>query len=170
MSELNQNNRRLSRLAIISQHVAAHRREHFGTVWGDFWHIGSFFLGTCLFRLNATLHRTLCPSPSGLFMLFESQRCCVDFGVFLMLMEDALGLDELQMLLWRCLLHLTGDEDYLFQETQPTGAVPLDRLQGVCGPMCIVIKNIQRWRFGVNDSGSGAKLFSFLNPPWFLEG
>lgn len=80
MSELNQNNKRLSRLAIISEHVAAHRREHFGTVWVDFWQAGSFF-GTCLFRLNVTLCHMLCPSPSGLFILFESQWCCVDFRI-----------------------------------------------------------------------------------------
>lgn len=88
MSELNQNNRRLSRLAIISKHVAAHRREHFGTVWDDFWRTSSFFSVPVY---SATLHRTLCPSPLGMFMLFERQRCCVDFGVFLMLMEDAWG-------------------------------------------------------------------------------
>lgn len=64
------------------------------------------------------------------------------FGVFFMLMVDAWGLDELQMLLWRCLLHLTGDEDFVFQETQPVGTVPLDWLQGVCGPMHIVRKKI----------------------------
>lgn len=76
MSELNQNNRRLSRLAIISQHVAAHTREHFGTVWGDFWRIGSFFLGTCLFRLNATLHRTLSFPFRAVYALWKSTMLC----------------------------------------------------------------------------------------------
>lgn len=82
MSELKQNNKRLSRLAIISKHVAAHRREHFGTVWVDFWRAGSFF-GTCLFCPNVTLRHMLSPAPSGVFILFESQRCCVDFGVYI---------------------------------------------------------------------------------------
>lgn len=73
-------------------------------------------------------------------------------------MVDAWGLDELQMLLWRCLLHLTGDEDFVFQETQPMGTVPLDWLQGVCVPVRIVIKTIQLWSFGADDSR--AQLFS----------
>lgn len=62
MSALNQNNKRLSRLAIISEHVAADKRKQFGTVWVDFCQgefsfsvPGSFFSGTCLFLLNATL-------------------------------------------------------------------------------------------------------------------
>lgn len=36
MSMLNQNNKRLSRLAIISEHVAADKRKRFGTVRADF--------------------------------------------------------------------------------------------------------------------------------------
>lgn len=50
MSALNQN-KRLSRLAIISKHVAADKRKRFGTVWVDFCQgefsfsiAGSFFL------------------------------------------------------------------------------------------------------------------------------
>lgn len=66
MSALNQN-KRLSRLAIISKHVAADKRKRFGTVWVDFCQgefsfsiAGSFFC-TCLFLLNATLFFcTLC--------------------------------------------------------------------------------------------------------------
>lgn len=58
MSALNQNNKRLSRLAIISEHVAADKRKRFGTVWVDFCQ-GEFSIflcfGTCLFCLNATL-------------------------------------------------------------------------------------------------------------------
>lgn len=59
-------------------------------------------------------------------------------GLF-MPMVDVWGLDELQMFLWRCLLHLTGDEDFVFQETQLTGTVPLHWLC-VCGPMRFVVK------------------------------
>lgn len=89
MSALNQNNKRLSRLAIISEHVAADKRKRFGTVWVDFCQgefsfsvPGSFFGGgTCLFLPTAA------PSAHRVFFSLwavyrEAPRCRVGFGVF----------------------------------------------------------------------------------------
>lgn len=95
MSVLNQN-KRLSRLAIISKHVAADKRKRFGTVWVDFCQgefsfsiAGSFFC-TCLFLLNATLFlHTVCPFPAGLFTLRVTDVVLISGLLFFMLTEDA---------------------------------------------------------------------------------
>lgn len=133
MSELNQNNKRLSRLAIISEHVAEHRREHFGTVWDDFLAGGLLFLSVPVY--SAWKRPVAGPAssthpPPGLFMLGVAL-ISPFFGVFFStFVFDANGgtlggLDELQMLPRRCLLRLTGDdEDFEFQENSAEGRCP----------------------------------------------
>lgn len=104
MSALNQNNKRLSRLAIISEHVAADKRKQFGTVWADFCR-GEFSFavpGSIFFwyLFIPSEHDPVCPFPSGLFTLrfndvvlivgcFDANGGCAVGG--------APWLDELQM-------------------------------------------------------------------------
>lgn len=99
ISALNQNNKRLSRLAIISKHVAADKRKRFGNVWvvfcgGEFSSsvAGFFFFYTCLFLLNATLSlHTVHPLPAGQFTVRISNVVLISMGLFfffLMLMVD----------------------------------------------------------------------------------
>lgn len=167
MSGLKQNNKRLSRLAIISKHVAAHRREHFGTVWVDFWRAGSFF-GTCLFCPNVTLHYMLCPAPSGVFILFESQRCCVDFGVYIFFSYANGGCSvtwwgpnvTLKMLItfdrWWELCVPGNSADGHCTTRLSSMSVWAD---GYCNKKHSVMKLCCRWL--------RIRSFIFINPPWF---
>lgn len=94
MSVLNQNNKSLSRLAIISKHVAADKRKRFGTVWVDFCQEDfSSFIPDSFFRYlfipfenDPSLH-TVSPCFLQACLLQESTMLCWFRGV-LMLMGD----------------------------------------------------------------------------------
>lgn len=122
MSVLNQNNKSLSRLAIISKHVAADKRKRFGTVWVDFCQedfssfIPDSFFGTCLFPLKMTPHceplfsSSLFTSRVNDVVLvsgcFDANGGCSVGGASCLMSSKCLAVAE------RCLVPLTGDEEW----------------------------------------------------------
>lgn len=142
MSALNQNNKSLSRLAIISKHVAADKRKRFGTVWVDFCQgefsfsiPGSiFFSPWYLFILserNPFLH-SVCPFPSRTVYsnvvltswCFDANGGCSEGGA-----PGSLMSSKCRSIAERCLLPLTGDEVFAVEEI---GGGLADRREGGC--------------------------------------
>lgn len=128
MSVLNQNNKSLSRLAIISKHVAADKRKRFGTVWVDFCQEDfSFFIpGFLFFFFLVPVYslwkwpslRTVSPFPSGLFTLrasdvmlvsgcFDAHGGCSLGGASCLMNSKCTAISE------RCVEPLTGDEEHV---------------------------------------------------------
>lgn len=121
MSVLNQNNKSLSRLAIISKHVAADKRKRFGTVWVDFCQEDfSSFIPDSFFRYlfipfenDPSLH-TVSPCFLQACLLQESTMLCWFRGVLMLIVGGASCLMSSKCLAVaeRCLVPLTGDEEW----------------------------------------------------------
>lgn len=154
ISVLNQNNKRLSRLAIISKHVAADKRKRFGNVWAVFCggefsssFAGSFFYISVYFFWMQPFLCTLCILSLQDCLLWESAmlcwfRCVFSFFV-LLLMVDARW--EEPMAWWAPNVWVSLNDAYCFWQVMRLlwlkrleriwlmRAVLFNWIQGVCG-------------------------------------
>ena len=139
MSALNQNNKRPSRLAIISEHVAADKRKQFGAVWVDFCQFSFSFFSVPVYPFRMWPFCTLCVLlPLGCLLsdvvliwgCFDANGGCSVGGTRGLMSSKCSGIAE------RYLLLLTGDEAFVAEQIGWRGLSQLTDFKvcvGACG-------------------------------------